>query len=64
MALELARNSERLAALKLKLERDRYATPLFDTARFTRHLETAFTTMWQHLRRGESPSAFAVPRME
>src|SRR5882672_772803 len=46
MALSLARNSTALAELRVKLARNRDASALFDTARFTRHLETALQTMW------------------
>jgi protein O-GlcNAc transferase len=34
--------------------------PLFDTERFTRNIETAYTTMWQRWQRGEPPQGFAV----
>ena len=61
MAVELVRNPEKLARLKDKLVRDRRSVPLFDTARFTRHLEAAFTTMWQRYQRREPPMPFAVP---
>jgi hypothetical protein len=33
---------------------------LFDTARFTRNLESAFTTMCERHRRGQTPENFAV----
>ena len=47
LALALARNPGRLAEIRAKLIRNRDIAPLFDTARFTRHLETAYTqTMW------------------
>jgi len=52
-----------LAGLKSKLVRDHYSNALFDTARFTRHLESAFTTMWERYRRGQPPAAFSVPRV-
>jgi predicted O-linked N-acetylglucosamine transferase (SPINDLY family) len=61
-ALDLARNPERLALLKAKLARDRLTAPLFDTARFTRQLESAFTTMWERYQRGQPPVPFAVAR--
>jgi predicted O-linked N-acetylglucosamine transferase (SPINDLY family) len=63
-ALELAGNPERLAALKAKLVRDRYAVALFDTERFTRNLESAFTTMSERCRRGEPPVTFTVSPTE
>jgi predicted O-linked N-acetylglucosamine transferase (SPINDLY family) len=61
LALKLAREPERLAAVKAKLKHNRESHPLFDTARFTRHLEAAFTIMWERRQRGEQPKAFAVP---
>jgi predicted O-linked N-acetylglucosamine transferase (SPINDLY family) len=61
LALTLARNPGRLASLRQKLARHRDVYPLFDTARFTRHLEAAYTTMWERTRRGEPPRSFAVP---
>jgi predicted O-linked N-acetylglucosamine transferase (SPINDLY family) len=49
-----------LAAIKAKLARNRETYPLFDTARFTRHIEAAYTTMWQRYQRGDPPKAFVV----
>jgi hypothetical protein len=34
---------------------------LFDTARFTRHIETAYAMMWERNQRGEGPESFSVP---
>lgn len=51
-AIALAHEPERLAALKAKLAESRPRASLFDTARFTRHLEAAYERMWeQHLAR-------------
>jgi len=47
LALRLAREPALLASIKAKLARNRETYPLFDTARFTRHIEAAYTTMWQ-----------------
>ena len=63
-ALELAGNPAELAELKERLKRDRRSQPLFDTARFTRHLENAYITMWERYQRGEPPAHFSVPRVE
>ena len=60
VALMLAREPSTLAALKAKLARNRETHPLFDTIRFTRHLETAYITMWERAQRGEAPDHFAV----
>jgi predicted O-linked N-acetylglucosamine transferase (SPINDLY family) len=60
LALDLARNPDRLAAIKAKLAGNRRTFPLFDSARFTRHLEAAFTAMRERAERGEPPAAFAI----
>ena len=49
-----------LAGIKAKLARNLDSYPLFDTARFTRNLESAYFTMWQRHQRGEPPESFAV----
>jgi protein O-GlcNAc transferase len=61
LAVTLARTPSALADVKAKLLRNREIHPLFDTARFTRHLERAFSTMVERQRRGERPASFAVP---
>ena len=60
LALVLAHAPERLAAIKEKLKRNRDTEPLFDTARFTRDLETAYTIMWQRQQDGLPAASFAV----
>jgi predicted O-linked N-acetylglucosamine transferase (SPINDLY family) len=60
LALKLAREPSLLGSVKAKLARNRGAYPLFDTARFTRHIEDAYTTMWERQQRGEPPQSFAV----
>jgi predicted O-linked N-acetylglucosamine transferase (SPINDLY family) len=47
--------------MKAKLAANRSTQPLFDTARFTRNIEAAYTAMWQRYQRGERPRAIAVP---
>ena len=59
-ALELARNSDQLAKIRMQLAQDRKSNPLFNTDRYTRHLETAYKTMWDRYQRGEKPSSFSV----
>jgi protein O-GlcNAc transferase len=59
-ALELAATPEFLSELRSRLERHRTTLPLFDTPRYCRHLETAYTLMWQRAERGEPPQHFAV----
>jgi protein O-GlcNAc transferase len=60
LAVVLARAPERLAAIKEKLKRNRDTHPLFDTARFTRDLEHAYTIMWERQQRGLPATSFAV----
>jgi predicted O-linked N-acetylglucosamine transferase (SPINDLY family) len=60
LALQLATDAALLAGIKAKLERHRGSHPLFDSRRFTRHVEIAFTQMWQRSQRGEPPASFAV----
>jgi predicted O-linked N-acetylglucosamine transferase (SPINDLY family) len=59
-ALNLASDPARLTALRQKLADNRLTKPLFDTARFTRHLETAFIKMRDIWQRGEDPRGFHV----
>jgi predicted O-linked N-acetylglucosamine transferase (SPINDLY family) len=61
LAVALARDPEKFAATKAKLMRNRDTEPLFDSVRFTRHLEAAFITMWERHLAGEPPVAFSIP---
>ncbi len=61
LALSLAREPARLAAIRAKLAENRDTCPLFDISRFTRHLESAYTEMWQRVQRGEAPTRLDVP---
>jgi predicted O-linked N-acetylglucosamine transferase (SPINDLY family) len=60
IALKLARDPQRLAKVKRKLARNRETHPLFDTAHYTRNLETAFSMMWRRHQNGDPPQSFAV----
>jgi len=60
IALGLARNPSKLATIREKLARNRATHPLFDTARFTRNLEAAYTIMWERQQAGAPPASFAV----
>ncbi len=52
MAVALAADPGKLAALKRKLADNRLTTPLFDTALITRHIETAYTKIHQRQQAG------------
>jgi predicted O-linked N-acetylglucosamine transferase (SPINDLY family) len=60
LALLLAQDRERLAALKAKLERNRLTYPLFDTAQFTKHLEVAYVAMWERYQAGLPPDTIII----
>jgi predicted O-linked N-acetylglucosamine transferase (SPINDLY family) len=60
LALRLATEPDFLAACRKKLAKNRDTAPLFDCARFTRNLETAYETMSARWRSGKPPKAFAV----
>jgi protein O-GlcNAc transferase len=60
LALALAREPDRLAALKAKIAINRLTRPLFDTARFCRAIESAYAEMHARQYRGEAPEAFVV----
>jgi protein O-GlcNAc transferase len=62
LALRLAQDRALLASAKAKLAQHRDHCVLFDTKRFTRHIEAAYFTMWERHQRGEPPIGFAVPR--
>jgi protein O-GlcNAc transferase len=59
-ARTLSQNPQRLAAIRSKLLHNRDTEPLFDTARFTRHLESAYASMWKRHQAGLPPASFAV----
>jgi predicted O-linked N-acetylglucosamine transferase (SPINDLY family) len=60
LAVKLASDPAMLRSIRQKLEQNRLTQPLFDTDRFRRHIEAAYTTMWEIWQRGEKPKSFAV----
>lgn len=60
LAISLAHDPPRLTAIREKLAHNRNAEPLFDTARFTRALESALAQMHALAERGEGPRSFAI----
>jgi protein O-GlcNAc transferase len=54
MAMKLARDGDYRAGIRARLAQNRGSFPLFDTDRFRRHIETAYTEMYERWRRGES----------
>ncbi len=64
LALKLAATPAMLAAIRAKLVKNRSTCALFDTDRFCRHLESAYTAMWERHQRADAPSGFTVPLVE
>jgi protein O-GlcNAc transferase len=59
-AMQLASDPARLAAFKERLTANRHTHPLFDTPRYCRNLEAAYTHMWQRAERGALPASFTL----
>ena len=55
LAIEFARNPQRLQQIRQKLARNRLSTPLFDTRTFTRHLESAYYKIYERYLAGLPP---------
>ena len=64
LAIAIGRDPARAAALKAKLAAAIPTAPLFNTPRFTRHLEGAYRMMWQRHAAGLAPEGFAVTAEE
>ncbi len=62
LAIELATNSVKLAAIKNKLSQNRLTKPLFNTQLFTRHIERAYKAMYERLQAGLPPESIYVPQ--
>jgi protein O-GlcNAc transferase len=60
MAIELAMRPEKLRAIKSRLAEQRIASPLFDTGRFTRHIEAAYIAMYERYQAGLEPDHILV----
>ena len=62
VAIELARDKDRLADLKQRLRQARSQAAPFDPVRYCRHLEAAVSMAWSRHVRGESAATFSVER--
>jgi len=60
LAVELALDPDRLAAVRQKLAVNLAGCPLFDTARSTRHIEAAYVAMHERFRAGLAPDHITV----
>jgi predicted O-linked N-acetylglucosamine transferase (SPINDLY family) len=59
-AVRIGLESGYAKSLKDKLERNRVDAPLFDTARLTRHMESAYEQMHERVQQGLGPQGFEV----
>ncbi|MGZ6205836.1 MAG: O-linked N-acetylglucosamine transferase, SPINDLY family protein [Candidatus Binataceae bacterium] len=60
LAIALAQDRARLGAIKDEIARARDTSPLFDTDRFTRDLETSYVRMMEIQRAGRAPEAVSI----
>ena len=60
LAIELATNPEKLARIKRKLADNRLTTPLFDTKLFTKHIEAAYSAMYERHKAGLAPDHIVI----
>lgn len=60
MAMGLATDSKALKNVRDRLAGNRDKSALFDTDRFRKNIEAAYTKMWERWLAGDKPSAFAV----
>ena len=60
LILELAKDPERLAAVRQKLQENIATAPLFDSVRFTMSMEAAYEAMWQQFKSGMQPDHINV----
>jgi predicted O-linked N-acetylglucosamine transferase (SPINDLY family) len=63
LAIALAGDAARLAALRVDIARRRATAPLFDTARFARDLERAYGEMWRRHDAGEPVRRLVVAEL-
>ena len=61
VALHLARSPSKLAGLRKRLQKNRLTAPLFDSKRFTGHIEHAYWMMWERYLSGEAPGLIEAP---
>jgi protein O-GlcNAc transferase len=60
LAIELATSPTKLKAIKDKLERNRLTMPLFNTSLFTKHIESAYTKMYERYQEDLAPDHIYV----
>ena len=61
LAVELATQPEKFAAINRRLAANRLTTALFDTKLSTKHLEAAYAAMHERHQAGLSPDHIVIP---
>jgi predicted O-linked N-acetylglucosamine transferase (SPINDLY family) len=61
MAVDLATHPEKLTTIRRKLAEHRLTTPLFDTRLFAKHIEAAYTAMYERYQAGLTPDHIVIP---
>ena len=61
MAIDLATHPGKLAGIKRKLAENRLTTPLFDTKLFTKHIEAAYSAIYERHQAGLAPDHIVIP---
>lgn len=64
LAVAIATDPVRLRALREKVLQKIKTAPLFNSARYTRHLDAAYLEMWRLHQMGEAPKPFAIAPIE
>ena len=60
MAIELAMNPQKLRDIKLRLAKNRFTAPLFDTPLFTKNLETIYIKMMERYQADLQPDHITI----
>jgi predicted O-linked N-acetylglucosamine transferase (SPINDLY family) len=63
LAVELAHNPQRLQALRQHLQLNRLTAPLFDCQTYTRHLESAYSAIYERYHAGLPPDHIYISRL-
>jgi predicted O-linked N-acetylglucosamine transferase (SPINDLY family) len=60
LAIQLATQPKKMAGLRRRLDENRHRSPLFDTARFARNVETAYRAMLAIYEAGKPPEDISI----
>ena len=60
MAVDLATHPKKLETIRKSLSMNRKSYPLFDTSKYTKHLERAYVTMYDKYKQGKGPTDIIV----